>query len=550
LVRSVRRSLLRWTPLLMASGLLLSPLSLSLLLSTAGCGGSAGTGDILVIVKDVSMTSVAGAQVTTDPTTTTATTDGAGTALFSKVATGFYAITAQGPTGAARAAITVTGGKRAEVTLVLHKVTGVVTGTGGGSGGGAGGAGGAGGSSGLGGAAGATDGGPPPSPDGGGDGSTSHPDGGPTSGTVVLGAPTKDSNGVNLAWTAQGSFSTYRIYRGQGSAGGFSVIDVLNAPPALTYRDETVALGVTYQYRIGAVTGGASEVLSNTQTVTAGVFIAVNSQVEKMKVDRKRAFLYAIDRVNNSLHFVDLTNQTVSSTIFVGSTPTDLDIDASGDQLFIANFGGTEIAVVDLNTQLKSRSLFVDTSVSTWNGNPYRLACTANNTLVFTSQDQWQDLKLVRTSDGGNITVAGTLYEPGLAANPDGTRVYATGDDINGLARYDLGNNALTASDGSGSGIASGGPVIVSGDGMFVFAGAQKYLANNLKSVLGSFGESIVAVTHDGSIAVGSTRIFDGTTFSAKKSLPLTTTVLAISSDDKTVYLYDTMTSRIYVYQL
>jgi YVTN family beta-propeller protein len=407
-------------------------------------------------------------------------------------------------------------------------------------GGGAGGAGGGGVDAGRGGS-----GGNGGTPDGGGDGP------GSVVGSVVLGTPTKDTNGINLGWTITGSFTSYRVYRAQGS-GAFQVINILNAPPTLAYRDETPQLGVSYQYRIGGVTAAGAEVLSNTQTITAGVYISVNSQVAEMLVDPTRPTLYALDSVNNSLHFVDLGTNAVSSTIFVGSNPVDMTFDSAATNIYVANFGSTEIAVVDLATQTKSGSLLVDTSVGTWDGNPFRLVYTAGNTLVFTSMDQWNNLKLINAATGANITAVGSVYEPALAASPDGTRVYVgeSGISSSALARYNVSATGLTAVDTGPEVSYTSRQVTITRDGMYVFYAGQKYLANNLKSVLGTFAEVIVLTNGDGSVAVGGTRIFDGTTFSTKKMLPLTTTVMAISHDDKTLYLYDGSTSRIYLYTL
>ena len=242
---------------------------------------------------------------------------------------------------------------------------------------------------------------------------------------VSLAALTKDSNGVNLSVDATGGpFTSYQIYRALGTAGSFAIIDILNAPPALTYRDETPQLGQVYRYRVGGLTAVGQEVQSNVQMITAGVFIDVGSQVERMKADPQRPYLYLVDRVNNSLHFVNLTTNTVESTIFVGSTPVDLDINQAGSELFVADFGAPRSRVVNLDTRLKTRTLLVNTALGIWDGNPFRLACGAGDTLVFTSEDQWNDLKLVNAITGANLVAAGTIYEPGLAASPDGTRIY------------------------------------------------------------------------------------------------------------------------------
>ena len=58
---------------------------------------------------------------------------------------------------------------------------------------------------------------------------------------------------------------------------------------------------------------------------------------------------------------------------------------------------------------MKSRSLLVDTSLGTWDGNPYRW-CARRAALVFTSQDQWNDLKMVNAADGAHLTTIGSLH--------------------------------------------------------------------------------------------------------------------------------------------
>jgi hypothetical protein len=523
-------------------------------LAAIGCGGksSPNQGGLFVTVKDVAMATVADAVVTTDPSTESVATDALGSALFRKVPAGFYSVTAIHPAlGAARAAVTIKADTLAEITLTLSRDVTLDAGQDGGLGGprGQGGAGGSGTPAGSGGS-GAGTGGAADRPDGGaGD---AGPEVDPSLG-VALAAPTKDANGVNLTWTVTGTYTSYRMYRATDPGGSFTVIDILNAPSALTYRDETGMLGTSYRYRVGATGAVGAEVLSNIQAVTTGVYIDVGSQVERMRADPTRPYLYLVDRVNNSLHFVNLTTNVVEGTIFAGSTPVDLDINLAGTQLFVADFGASEIAVIDLETRMKVRSLLVDTSIGIWDGNPYRLTTAMGDTLVFTSLDQWNDLKYVNAISGANLGAVGTIYEPAIAHSPDGKRVYVGeyGLSSDNLIRFDISGTTLTQVD---TAVALGGnntrEVLVTGDGMYVFYGGRKYLANNLKSLLGTFAEAILVANHDGTVAVGPTKIFDGTTFSARKPLPLSTTVMALGADDKTLYLYDMMTSRIYLYRL
>ena len=353
---------------------------------------------------------------------------------------------------------------------------------------------------------------------------------------------------MNLRWTSSASFPTYRVYRGPNPGTGYSIIHILNDATAVSYRDETVTLGVSYRYRVAGIGGDGVEVSSNVQSIAAGVFIDVGSQVERMAVDPQRPYIYAIDRVNNSLHFVNLATQTVDKTIFVGSAPTGLDINATDTELYVANSGSTEIAVVDLTTQAKTRSLLVEVTAGSTTGNPYRLAATVGNTLVFSAQDTFSPLRLINAATGATITTATTGTSGGsMVASPDGTHVYTGGYYF---TRFDIVGATMKSVDSSSDFTSSTTTVARSGDGMFVYYGAKKVLATNLKSTLGTFPESIQLASSNGGLAVGTIRVYDGNTFSAKATLPVSTAVAAISPDDKTLYLYETISSRIYVWMV
>lgn len=495
-----------------------------------GCGGgTVGAGNLDVVVKDVSMAVVAGATVTTVPATKSLTTDTDGHARFTGLAAGDYTVTAANTdSGAAAARLSLKNGEARELTLILRK-TGPAADAGGGTGGGAadGGAGGA--------AGGAVD--------------ASGDDDGGTSATtaIVLQALSQDTNGINLRWTATSPYASYRIYRGVDPGGAYAVIDVINDATAETYRDPTVMLGTSYHYRVGGLNAGSVEVESNSQTIAAGVFIDVGSQVQRMKADPQRPYLYALDMVNNSLHFINLTSNRVDKTIFVGSSPTDLDISLSGAELYVANSGSTEIAVVDLAMQAKSRSLLVAGTSSYPSPNPYHLAATAGDTLVYTGQSSGSSLILANALTGSTITSVYNSLGGAIVASPDGTHVYTGGYQ---LVRYDIVGTTMKQVDTAGNFNGSTTTLSRSGDGMYLFYGAQKVLATNLKSILGTFPESIQLANADGTIAIGGIRVYDGTAFTAKATLPLTTTVTAMSGDGKSLYLYSTTLSRIYLWKL
>ena len=465
------------------------------------------------------MAVVPNATVTMTPGAQTMQTGADGHSRFTGLASGTYTVEASDPTaGSATMQVTLGAGDSRTLILILRKPE------------------------------------PPGDSDGGTDtggdagGSSDAGDGGPTTlSPIHLQVPTKDSNGVNLSWTSSASFPIYRVYRGQDPGGGYSLINILNDSTAVSYRDESVTLGVLYRYRVAGVGIDGTEVSSNVQSISAGLFIAVNSQVERMRVDPQRPYLYAIDRVNNSLHFVNLTSQTVEKTIFIGSTPTALDINAANTELYVANSGSTEIAVVDLTTQTKTRSLLVEVTAGSTTGNPYRLVATTGNTLVFSAQDTFSPLRLVSAATGATLTSTTTSSLGGaMVASPDGTHVYTAGYY---LSRFDIVGATMRSVDSTTDFSSSVTTISRSGDGMYIFYGAKKVLAANLKSTLGTFPEPIQLANSTGSLAVGTIRVYDGNTFTAKAALPLSTAVAAISPDDTTLYLYDTVTSRIYLWK-
>jgi DNA-binding beta-propeller fold protein YncE len=497
-----------------------------LLLTALSCG-SPGSARLDVVVKDVSMAVVRDASVTTEPETRTLATGEDGHARFGGLSSGTYTVKAEAPAvGTATATVSLGAGESRALTLILRRTD---TPDGG------------------------ADAGPDGSPPDGSvsDGSAPDADGGDAGATspIVLQPLGKDSNGIDLRWTSTRTFASYRIYRGQEPGGGYSIIDVINDPSATAYRDEAVTLGVTYRYRVAGLPGDGSEISSNVQSLLAGVFIAVNSQVERMKVDPERPYLYAIDRVNNSLHFVNLTSQTVEKTIFIGSSPAGLDINQANTELYVANAGSTEIAVVDLATRVKSRSLLVDVGSTSTAANPARIAATTGDTLVFSGQDSFYSLRLVSAASGAALgTVSNSSSAVTLVASPDGTHVYSAGYY---LYRFDIVGATIKQVDSTTDFASSSTTTLCrSGNGTYLFYGARKVLATNLKSSLGTFPENILVANSTGTRAVGAIRVYDGESFTVKAALPITATVTALSPDDKTLYLADTATSRIYLWKM
>ncbi|GJM33378.1 MAG: hypothetical protein DHS20C18_23790 [Saprospiraceae bacterium] len=368
---------------------------------------------------------------------------------------------------------------------------------------------------------------------------------------VTLNPIETESNGLSLSWSVseESTFQSYRVYRSAQGDNSYDIIEVINDINTTTFYDQNIQFGILYSYKIGVLVANGDEAQSNIESQQFfGENIDVGTQIEVMKVDPVRPYIYALDKVNNSLHFINTDDKVLEKTIFVGSSPTGFDLNPNGDLLYIANFGSSELTVVDLNTQEISTTLFVDTNAGTWDGNPYRIVYMENNKLVFTSEDQWNNLKIVNASNGSLISYTdGSIYQPEIITNPGRTIIYAAESSLSTstIHRFNLVGNNLQLVDENGIDGYAARALVSSGNGQYLFYHKRKILANNLQSVLGTFSENIYASNVDGTKVIGEENILDAVTFSIIRPLPLSTRIMALAPDNETLYLYDTNTSKI-----
>lgn len=372
---------------------------------------------------------------------------------------------------------------------------------------------------------------------------------------VTLHPITVSTGGLELSWTesTEAEFASYRITRSEDAAGPFQVIGVVSDLTETSYTDSEVMFGIRYYYQIAVVLSNGDESLSNMESqLYEGEHIDLGVNIVRMKMDPSRPYIYAIDQINNSMLFINKESRSVEKTIFVGSSPSDIAINMDGSKAYIANFGSTQIAVIDLDTQEKIDDLFVDTQSGSWDGNPYRLACISDNLLVWVTKTSWATVRLINAETGTLVqAVNGSYSAPcGLVTTSDKEVLFATEAGNTGAEakRLNYSQNTLTEVDNSdGNSNWNGHDAPLSGDDKYLFYNYKKLLANNLNSNLGSFTEHIRACNHDGSIAIGEENIWDAETFSIIKPLPISSEIMRLDQDDNTIYIYDNNTSKIYI---
>ncbi|MBD3331222.1 hypothetical protein GF356_00105 [candidate division GN15 bacterium] len=352
---------------------------------------------------------------------------------------------------------------------------------------------------------------------------------------------------VTLRWTRNPDqdFDRYVIYRDWGYYFYPDSIGVVTDQDSLAFVDDNVTLGRTYIYSIGVVDTAGNSSRSPVDSVIAGTYLDYTGEITRMMADTLRDLIYLLDRSSSKLVAIDPATEQVQESIVVGSYPTDMDVDATGDTMYIANFGGTEIAVVDLESMTKARSIFVQQ-------NPYRLECGPQGRLVYCEEDQWCDIILIDTEDGSELDVAGWgAYQPDLEMSLDRMSVYAgeSGTSGGSIYRWDITGDSLHMIDETpGYGYYYPHRYLqMDRNGQYLYYYNHKINAGILSSVIGTLPKRIYVLNNAGTVILTSAGLVDTETLQTIQSMNTPGAVAAFTPDDTKLYMYDDDSERIYI---
>jgi hypothetical protein len=177
-----------------------------------------------------------------------------------------------------------------------------------------------------------------------------------------------------------------------------------------------------------------------TQTYTiANQKLPLNDDITDWVADDTNGKIYAISQSANKLLTIDMATMAVTQEQSIGSAPSDIDL-VSG-KLYIADFGGTTITVVDLSTGAQSKI--------TTTQNPYRIA-TDGNSLFYVTEDQWSDVYKIDLSTSSEVVVGAGLqtnayefYEPDLEYDAPNNTLYIAESANSGSTLYALDTSDL-----------------------------------------------------------------------------------------------------------
>ncbi|ARN77264.1 hypothetical protein BST97_04305 [Nonlabens spongiae] len=186
----------------------------------------------------------------------------------------------------------------------------------------------------------------------------------------------KNNSSLNLSWETfdDEQFISYDIYRSFSDSNmmlGDPIHTILDIRQT-TFNDTTAIIGEKYYYQIRMNRNSNENPFfdSNIRDVVAGKTIKTNYPILKLIKDEQRNFAYGIvntesiwsdNRTGYGFIFIDLEEFEIEKRILTSVRFSDLDIDPSGNYLYLAS-RSTTIHRIDLNTKQLETTLTLNRS--------------------------------------------------------------------------------------------------------------------------------------------------------------------------------------------
>jgi len=244
----------------------------------------------------------------------------------------------------------------------------------------------------------------------------------------------------------------------------------------------------------------------------------------KLIHDPVRARLYGVDTTQASVVVIDAVSLQPTRAILVGSTPTDIDLDAAGTTLFVGHRNVQGFARIKLDTL-------------TFDGfgvaprDTYRLAAVSNDRVVTINNDQWNTPSLLDARTGAVLSEASWVYQAAITTTADRATVFVGESGTSGghVTRYSVATDQLVATRTGGGFYFPARSITAVSDGSAVYYDGYLVEATDLSTERYEIMESILAVSSDRRLALSSTHVFDVATGVVLGTLPAMTSALAIN---------------------
>ncbi|MDB4438304.1 PQQ-binding-like beta-propeller repeat protein [bacterium] len=291
------------------------------------------------------------------------------------------------------------------------------------------------------------------------------------------------------------------------------------------------------------------------QLITIPVTLVVDSaNFTLAKADNNAPFIYLISQIDSNsdtpsyLARLDTQTDEIVSAINCGSSVTDFAIHYRENRIYVTNHLRGIVRAFDRNSLEEVQSYQLTIPGNFNDDDPYRIAAGRSGEIMIEGQDQWIDIVLIDTSDGSVIARNGERQGGGVFS-PDGLTYYHGDSNSSGavVSRHDMtdpniaevNSTRVAGFSGFGSRV-----ITISGDGSRVFwnGGIFDSELNLLRTLE---GKQVHTTTFRGEFAVTRSEVINTSNGETVASLPVETTIQAISREQDKLYLFEGDTVQI-----
>jgi YVTN family beta-propeller protein len=265
------------------------------------------------------------------------------------------------------------------------------------------------------------------------------------------------------------------------------------------------ALGVVLSVLLGSVVAvaapaGADDSFSVVDTVTVGFFPA------GVAVSPDGSRVYVANFGGNSVSVINTSNNTVVATVTGVPSPYGVAVSPDGSRVYVGNQSGNSVSVINTSN---------NTVVATVTGldRPAGVVVSPDGSRVYVTNYGGGSVSVINTSNNTVVATVTVGSDPnGVAVSPDGSRVYVANNDSGSVSVIDASNNTVVATVTVGS---FSGRVAVSPDGSRVYVanggtGSVSVISAPASVTTPSAPTALVATAGDGSASIAFTPGADG----------------------------------------
>jgi len=286
--------------------------------------------------------------------------------------------------------------------------------------------------------------------------------------------------------------------------------------------------------------------------------------LNKLVPDYARPRVYGLNAANGSVPgtvlALNATNGGILAEIPVGLNPTDMAMTPAGDALYVINTGGRTISKVDL----ASFSVVADVPITTPNtyslANALHVGVGTGNVVYFTDGAWAPNVYVFDYAGGSNLS----SYNDGngvggMVLTHSGRTMYtwmqygwSAGLANSYIRRVDAQNNALNGLETGPSEARDpiDSPIMLDAPELRVFNKQQVVSATNVSVLLTQFAENVYAISYDGSLAFGPTKVFNAYSGALMTNFSFSSTVQAVSGDQKQLFRWNASATNLVVFDM